>query len=44
VTIDDAATFARFGNGVASLCVRKRGAIPAMPERETVEALLAEQA
>lgn len=42
VTIDDAAGFTRFGNAVASLCVRKRGAIPAMPERAAVEALLAE--
>lgn len=42
VTIDDACKFARFGNAVASLCVRKRGAIPAMPEREDVEALLAD--
>lgn len=41
LTFEDAAAFARFGNAVASLCVRKRGAIPAMPEREAVEALLA---
>ncbi len=44
LTIDDAAAFALFGNAVASLCVRTRGAIPAMPERDAVEALLAEQA
>ncbi len=44
ITIDEAATFARFGNAVASLCVRKRGAIPAMPSREDVEALLTELA
>lgn len=44
VTIDDAAGFTRFGNAVASLCVRTRGAIPAMPERSAVEALLAELA
>jgi fructokinase len=44
VTIDDAAAFARFGNAVASLCVRTRGAIPAMPSREAVETVLAEQA
>lgn len=31
---------ARFGNAVASLCVRGRGAIPAMPSRAEVEALL----
>jgi fructokinase len=41
VGIDDAAGFARFGNAVASLCVRKRGAIPAMPSREEVLAVLA---
>ncbi len=41
LTFEDAAAFAKFGNAVASLCVRKRGAIPAMPEREAVEALLA---
>ncbi len=42
VSFAEAAEFAKFGNAVASLCVRKRGAIPAMPEREAVEALLAE--
>ena len=42
VTAEDAASFARLGNAVASLCVRKRGAIPAMPERADVEALLSE--
>jgi len=41
LTIDDAASFVLFGNAVASLCVRKRGAIPAMPTRDEVEALLA---
>ena len=41
LTLDDVAAFARFGNAVASLCVRKRGAIPAMPEREAVEEILA---
>ena len=41
LTIDDVAAFARFGNAVASLCVRKRGAIPAMPAREAVEEILA---
>ena len=44
VTLEDAVSFTRFGNAVASLCVRTRGAIPAMPEREAVEALLKEQA
>jgi fructokinase len=28
--------FAKFGNAVASLCVEKRGAIPAMPTLEDV--------
>ena len=42
VGVEDAAGFARLGNAVASLCVRKRGAIPAMPTRAEVEALLAE--
>ena len=40
VGIEQAAGFARFGNAVASLCVRKRGAIPAMPTREEVLAVL----
>ena len=40
VTADDAAGFAHLGNAVASLCVRRRGAIPAMPEREQVMELL----
>ena len=36
VTLDEAAMFAKFGNAVASLCVEKRGAIPAMPTLEDV--------
>ncbi len=40
VTLEEAASFARFGNAVASLCVEKRGAIPAMPTPEEVEARL----
>lgn len=40
VGIEQASEFARFGNAVASLCVRGRGAIPSMPSREAVEALL----
>ena len=31
VTVDEAADCARFGNATASLCVEKRGGIPAMP-------------
>ena len=40
LTLDEAAGFARFANAVAALCVRKRGAIPAMPAREQVNELL----
>jgi fructokinase len=36
VTLDEAAAFAKFGNAAASLCVEKRGAIPAMPTLEDV--------
>ncbi len=42
VTLDEAAAFARFGNAVASLCVEKRGAIPAMPNLAQVQERLAE--
>lgn len=37
VSLQEAAEFARYGNAVASLCVEKRGAIPAMP---TVDAIM----
>lgn len=36
ITLEEAKTFARFGNAVASLCVEKRGGIPAMPTMEQV--------
>lgn len=36
VTLEEAAAFARYGNAVASLCVEKRGAIPAMPTVEEI--------
>lgn len=36
VTLTEAAEFARFGNAVASLCVEKRGGIPAIPMLEDV--------
>ncbi|MEE1315179.1 MAG: PfkB family carbohydrate kinase [Faecalimonas sp.] len=36
VSLAEAAEFARFGNAVASLCVEKRGAIPAMPSMESI--------
>ena len=42
VTLEEAKTFARFGNAVASLCVEKRGGIPAMPTMEQVMERLSE--
>lgn len=36
VSIQEAAEFARYGNAVASLCVEKRGAIPAMPSAHAI--------
>lgn len=36
-TLDEVADAADFGNAAASLCVEKRGAIPAMPRRDEVE-------
>lgn len=41
VMLEDAKKMARMGNAVASLCVRKRGGIPAMPERAEVLEVLA---
>lgn len=35
--LDELVEIVRFGNAVASLCVEKRGAIPAMPDLEQVE-------
>ena len=37
LTQEDLKEFARFVNAVASLCVEKKGAIPAMPELAQVE-------
>lgn len=37
VSLEEAAEFAKYGNAVASLCVEKRGAIPAMPAVEAIE-------
>lgn len=37
ISLQEAAEFARYGNAVASLCVEKRGAIPAMPSVEEIE-------
>lgn len=39
ITCEMAADFARFANAVASLCVQKRGAIPAMPALAEAQAL-----
>lgn len=36
ISTEEASEFARFANAVASLCVEKRGAIPAMPSLEAV--------
>lgn len=38
ITLTEAEEFADFGNAVASLCVEKRGAIPAMPSPEEIKA------
>ncbi len=43
VTLAEAAAFADFGNGVASLCVEKSGAIPAMPTMDQVKLRLREK-
>lgn len=37
LTKEELAEYTRFGNAVASLCVEKKGAIPAMPELPQVE-------
>lgn len=37
LTLEELKEYARFGNAVASLCVEKRGAIPAMPKLSQVE-------
>lgn len=42
LTQENLKEFARFGNAVASLCVEKKGAIPAMPELAQVERRIAE--
>ncbi|MDD3230155.1 MAG: carbohydrate kinase [Oscillospiraceae bacterium] len=40
ITLEQAKSFARFGNAAATLCVGKRGGIPAMPTLSETEALL----
>ena len=42
ITFEDFQSFARFGNAAASLCVEKRGAMPAMPDRAAVLRRIAE--
>ena len=37
ITLEEAVVFTKYGNAVASLCVEKRGAIPAIPRLEEVE-------
>lgn len=37
IRLDEAVGFAKYGNAVASLCVEKRGAIPAMPTIAEIE-------
>lgn len=43
ITLDEAAEFADFGNAVASVCVERYGAIPAMPDMEQVTEKLKEE-
>lgn len=38
LTLEQVSNFAKYANAVASLCVEKRGAIPAMPTAEQVDA------
>lgn len=40
ITLAQAKEFASFGNGVAALCIQKRGGIPSMPTRKEVDAFL----
>lgn len=40
VTLKEASSFAKYANAVASLCVERRGAIPAMPTLEEIETRL----
>lgn len=40
LSLDEVAKFVQYGNAVASLCVEKRGAIPAMPTVKEIEGRL----
>ena len=37
LSLDEVVAFAKYGNAVASICVEKRGAIPAMPTVEEIQ-------
>ena len=37
LSLEEVANFAKYGNAVASLCVEKRGAIPAMPSVNEIQ-------
>jgi len=43
LTLEELTEYARFGNAVASLCVEKKGAIPAMPKLSQVEERLEDE-
>ncbi|MFR7472640.1 MAG: PfkB family carbohydrate kinase [Ruminococcus sp.] len=43
IAVEEAAEFADFGNAVASVCVQKHGAIPAMPNMTQVMEQLKEE-
>lgn len=43
LSLAEAAEFARFGNAVASICVERRGAIPAMPTLVEIEKRLSDK-
>lgn len=40
VSVYEAQNFAEWGNATAALCIQKRGAIPAMPNRQEIENLI----
>lgn len=42
MSLQEASEFAKYGNAVASLCVEKRGAIPAMPALDKIQERLKE--
>lgn len=40
LTIDEAVSFARFGNAAAAICVSRRGGMPSMPTMQEVQTLI----